>query len=306
MRTTQTNILANFDLQMNVAKTEKTTLSKTSNAAVKTKKLGSLLNTDSEINRRIILSNQALKRLQHLWAGRKCSIPNKIKLYNALVVSIMQYNLSTCGFTRRQQEKLDAAHRKQLRNLCGIFYPRIVSNSNLYQMTRTHQLTINIMKYRWTLYGHILRLPPPTPAQQVMITYFNNPTNLPKNRGKPKTNIVTQLNQDLRMIGMTLQTLDDHLTLHQRAQHRENWRNMIEALLRTYKIQLETRQLEKRTKRRTKRLTMTRTVEINGVPKRIRIFFQAEDAQAMEIEEHKNEAQERPMLRLPRHLFNGP
>ncbi len=76
-------ILAEFDLQMNVDKTEKIVLSKATNLNIKTKKLGSLLHTDKEINRRIILANASLKKLQTLWANRKCSTPNKIKLYNA-------------------------------------------------------------------------------------------------------------------------------------------------------------------------------------------------------------------------------
>ena len=81
------------------------------------------------------------------------------------------YNLSYIELTQVQLEKLDSFHRKHLRIICNIFYPNIISNINLYGKTNEIPISLDIIKRRWSLFGHILRQNINIPANQVMIQY---------------------------------------------------------------------------------------------------------------------------------------
>ena len=61
-----------------------------------------------------------------------------------------------------------AFHRQFLRQLLNIHYPNIITNTDIYAMTRQHLWTdkINQNKLRFT--GHILRLPEGTPDRQAL------------------------------------------------------------------------------------------------------------------------------------------
>ena len=63
---------------------------------------------------------------------------------------------------------MDAFHRQLLRQLLNIHYLNIMTNNDIYAMTRQHLWTdkINQNKLRFT--GHILRLPVGTPVRQAL------------------------------------------------------------------------------------------------------------------------------------------
>ena len=47
----------------------------------------------------------------------------KLRLYNALVKSVLTYNSCTWGLTKQDEQGLDSFHRQQLRQVIGVFYP---------------------------------------------------------------------------------------------------------------------------------------------------------------------------------------
>ena len=91
---------------------------------------------------------------------------------------------------------LDSFHRQQLRTALHIKFPHVVSNSDLYQRTNEIPLTLTILKIRWKLFGHILRLLPQTPSQRSTRHYF--PTSKSSwFRGRQRITIPITLNKDL-------------------------------------------------------------------------------------------------------------
>ena len=56
------------------------------------------------------------------------SLETKMKLYNSCVQSRMLYNAGASVYTRVELDKLDAAHRRHLRRILGVFYPEHISN----------------------------------------------------------------------------------------------------------------------------------------------------------------------------------
>ena len=87
-----------------------------------------------DVERRKQLSNAALYKLKNIWIGKdKINHNIKIKLYKALVKSILTYNCGTWALAQTEQNKLDAFHRKQLRKVLNIYYPTKISNKTLYK-----------------------------------------------------------------------------------------------------------------------------------------------------------------------------
>ena len=106
------------------------------------------------------------------------------------------YNSRTWGLTVNDEHNLDSFHRQQLRTALHIKFPHAISNSDLYQRTNEIPLTLTILKKRWKLFSHILRLHPQTPVQQPMRHYFSPSQNI-SFRGRQRITLPITLNKGL-------------------------------------------------------------------------------------------------------------
>ena len=138
-------VLQKYQLIVNVEKTELTSISREETAWKTTKKVGSLIGNTEDVERRKKLSAVALHKLKSLWIRRdKIKVKVKVKLYRALVKSILTYNCGTWALTQTEMKKLDAFHRKQLRQLLNIYYPVRISNTSLYNKCNENPFSIFI------------------------------------------------------------------------------------------------------------------------------------------------------------------
>ena len=107
------------------------------------------------MERRKQLSNAALYKLKNIWIGKdKINHNIKLKLYKALLKSILTYNCGTWALAQTELNKLDAFHRKQLRKVVNIYYPTKISNKTLYKKCNEKPLSTHILESRWRLFGH--------------------------------------------------------------------------------------------------------------------------------------------------------
>ena len=160
--------LHRYNLKVNIDKTEekKTSLSKN--------EVGSLVGDKEDVERRKQLSNAALYKLKNIWIGKdKINHNIKIKLYKALVKSILTYNCGTWALAQTELNKLDAFHRKQLRKVLNIYYPTKISNKTLYKKCNEKPLSTHILESRWRFFGHILSRNEEIPANKAMQLYFH-------------------------------------------------------------------------------------------------------------------------------------
>ncbi|GFS05213.1 endonuclease-reverse transcriptase [Elysia marginata] len=118
----------------------------------------------------------------------------KLKIYKALVKSVLTYNCGTWAPTQSQEERLNAFHRKKLKKVLNIKYPVKITNSSLYNKCNERPLSIFIHESRWRLFGHILRRDSQIPAnerifrdgrQQIQRTSTNNTPCRPQPRPFP-------------------------------------------------------------------------------------------------------------------------
>ena len=155
----------------------------------KTKKLGSQLGDEEDIERRMLLATSAFKSLRKLWEQRKVTrIGTRMQAYNALVLSVLLYNCGTWGITQGVMERLEVYHRRHLREVLGV-RTQDVSNAELYKRCKTSPLQGRIAWERWSLFGHVLRLALDTPAQLAMDYYCQLSEGEVISQGRPITTL---------------------------------------------------------------------------------------------------------------------
>ena len=167
-------ILERDNLLVNETKTEETTIRRNKHEKKDKNepwrdciKLGSKLGDKEDIERRKQLARVKLIEMKKILKRKHVvRLEKKMKLYNALTKSVLTYNSCTWGLTMVDERNLNSFHRKQLRQVCGVYYPNTIGNEELYKLTKTRPLSIDITKARWKMFGHVLRMKENTPARK--------------------------------------------------------------------------------------------------------------------------------------------
>jgi hypothetical protein len=190
------------------------------------KSLGSLLCSEKDIQRRCNLGEAAFQNYDKCWLqGPKIPLHIKIKLYNALVASVMIYNSNSWAAPAIVLEKLNITHRNHLRRILKIHWPKgIITNNELYSRCKTDKLSDRVIKYRWTMFGHVLRLDENSPAFSSLKFALTN--NLKSRKGRHQSNLFNLLTSDLKSRDMHLKNLTDLVKLRDIAFNRAEWRGL--------------------------------------------------------------------------------
>ena len=115
----------------------------------KSRKVGSLIDDDKDVERRKQLATVALYKLNNFWIkGNKLKTSTKIKLYNSLVKSILLYNCGTWALTLTEKERLNAYHRKQLKRILNIRFAKKITNKSFYRICQEKPVSLQILSAR--------------------------------------------------------------------------------------------------------------------------------------------------------------
>ena len=131
--------LAEWSLQINAAKTERTSVSivtsgPNTRAMAHHTQLGSLLGDAEDVTRRMQLANVSFHKMWSVWfRGAQISLLLRLWLYSAFVLPVLTYNMGTWGLTKTELSRLDTHHRRHLRQIIGIRWPHRISNDALYR-----------------------------------------------------------------------------------------------------------------------------------------------------------------------------
>ena len=124
-----------------------------------TRKLGSLLGIEEDVNRRIQLALQSLNSLEALWTHRsKVAQRIRINAYRAIVKSVHLYNCGTWALTEVLANKLDCTQRKMIRRVLGIKLSDRITNADLYARCGIEPVSVQVVNARWRLFGTTLRM----------------------------------------------------------------------------------------------------------------------------------------------------
>lgn len=197
-----TEVLRERNLTVNISKTEKHHIRRNGNTSwKKCKYLGSLLDTEQDITRRKVLSMASFNKFKDVFNSDSISHETKLKTFRAFIASVFLYNSELWTVTKSLEGNIDAFHRRLLRSILGIKWPKKITNKELYKKTKETAWSIAITRrrIRWT--GHLLRLPAETPAKQALTEAIRK-YKLP--RGGQRATWLKKVNKDLTATGFNI------------------------------------------------------------------------------------------------------
>ena len=228
------NTLARWNLKINVDKTEIVKITPTDGKEIKTRKLGSLIGDDMDVNKRIQSSNAAFGMMWKIWRNPKIARSTKLKLYKAIILPVLMYNIAANSATSTIMNKLDTTFRRHIRHICCVYYPNTMSNKNVYKIAGIEPMCITAVRRRWQLLGHILRLPESIPTMITMKYYFEPHATKPISKSR-KSNIGTILSKELSHLEIDhyrgIQTWGDMEKLKTKAQDRKVWTTLTDRII---------------------------------------------------------------------------
>ena len=126
--------------------------------------LGSTLShnatVDTEVNNRVSKASSAFGRLRKtVWERRGISLPTKLKVYRAVVLTTLLYGCETWTLYRRHERQINQFHLRCLRNLLHIRWQDKVPDTEVLRMAGVPSAvtTIHTAQLRWA--GHVSRMP---------------------------------------------------------------------------------------------------------------------------------------------------
>ena len=167
-------IFSQWNLKINPDKTEIININKADRRNINVKKLGNKISGNLDIVHRMSLARLAFNELHRIWNhSKQICVRIKLRLFNSCVISILMYNLNCVATLKSELEKIDAFHRKLLKRLLNIYYPRMISNMNLYNYTNEVPISLLILKRRWLFFGNLLRQNHMAPFNVLLREYIN-------------------------------------------------------------------------------------------------------------------------------------
>ena len=193
------------------------------------KSLGSLLCTEKDIISRCNMAEIAFRKFQKVWLmGKKISLDRKLKLYEAQVVSVLMYNSNSWAPTKAALNKLDVTHRRHLRTILNIKWPRgMIRNVTLYKRCNVEKLSDRVNTYRWRMLGHVLRSDENTAAHQSLSFAIEADSHFSGRVGRPRCNLFNLLKKDLEERNLFMNNYNELNEIRDIARCRKCWRNLL-------------------------------------------------------------------------------
>ena len=134
--------------------------------------LGSMVDssggTEADIKARIGKARTAFAQLKKIWKSSIITRKTKMRLFNAIVMSVLLYGCQTWKTTSGIIKKLQTFVNKCLRIILKIRWYDLVSNEELWERAAQAPIKQQIAKRKWRWIGHTLRKPAKCIARQAL------------------------------------------------------------------------------------------------------------------------------------------
>jgi len=108
-----------------------------------------------------------------IWKKRRLPLPIKIRVYLALVQSVLLYASETWTLTSEDAKSLEAFYMKCQHKILRISWRQFVHNSEISALTGLPAINDVIRHHRIAVFGHIARLQDNTPAHKALQSHVN-------------------------------------------------------------------------------------------------------------------------------------
>ena len=181
---------------------------------------------DIDIRQRIGKARGAFAKLRPVWRSRNYSRRMKIKVYQACVLSLLLYGSECWRTTVHDLRKLQSFHTSCLRNILHIFWPKKISNNELFKLTEQEDTSIVLTRKRWSWVGHVFRRES-TSISKVALTWTPQGK---RKIGRPNSSWRRTAEAELQGLNLTWGQAS------QLAKDRQEWKRLVDALCVTRRL----------------------------------------------------------------------
>ena len=111
-----------------------------------------------DIRARFGKARGTFSKLNPIWKSKEYSLKTNVKLYKSNVTSVLLHR-SECWRVVMRDVEVESFHNSCLRRICRVFWPKKISNKDLYTTTGCCSVVMEIKKRRLSWLGHVLRMP---------------------------------------------------------------------------------------------------------------------------------------------------
>ena len=149
---------------------------------------------DSEVARRLGMAHADFKTLQRLWGHANLPVKDKVRIFDACVVSRLTYGLQTAWLPTAMKRRLDGFQARCLRRVCRIpaAYISRVSNQEVLARTGSSRISTRIQEQQFILAGRYMAAPTGTPTKEALLKGMG-PAAGCRPRGRPRKTWVTEV-----------------------------------------------------------------------------------------------------------------
>ena len=160
----------------------------------KCKVLGSQIDTETDIKRRQAVAITAFNSLEKIFNCKKLSIRIKMRVFDAYVGNLFLYNCELWTTGKKINNQIDVIHRKFLRRILNVRWPKTISNVELYRTVDRESWSLVVRRKAFSWLGHLLRLDPQTPARRALCEAIKV---VKKPEGRPKSTWVSMIRKSI-------------------------------------------------------------------------------------------------------------
>ena len=136
-----------------------------------------------------------------MYKSKRINTELKIRTFNTYTVSIFLYNSELWTLTETLQNTIDAFHRKLLRRVINIRWPKIISNERLYEKVKIEKWS-TIIRRRLNWLEHLMRLNEKTPVRRSLKETL---TDIQRKVGRPSLTWMKLVEKDLGSVDINLE-----------------------------------------------------------------------------------------------------
>ena len=142
-----------------------------------------------------------MKNFEHIYNSKRLSVQMKIRHFKTFIESVFLYHSEIWTTNKTINDSIDAFHRRLLRYAIGVKYPKIMSDKQVYEMTKCIPWSETIKHRRLSWLGHLMRLDPEVPARLSLAEAL---TPAKRKVGHPPTTWLMKVKKDLKNLNIDI------------------------------------------------------------------------------------------------------